>query len=124
VSNDNLFSESLFRTLKYRPEWPSSGFSSLSDVRDWAQNFSRGYNNEHRHSKVNFVTPAQRHRKTPRMSYWLRVLSYFEVAEYSMSNGRWDVSISYSVEGVSGLFIAKMLPNSQRKLVSASIVER
>jgi len=61
VSNDNPFSESLFRTLKYRPEWPSSGFSSLSDARDWVQNFSDWYNNEHRHSKLNFVTPAQRH---------------------------------------------------------------
>lgn len=61
VSNDNPFSESLFRTLKYRPEWPSSGFASLSDARDWVQNFSNWYNNEHRHSKLNFVTPAQRH---------------------------------------------------------------
>jgi transposase InsO family protein len=61
VSNDNPFSESLFRTLKYRPEWPSSGFSCLSDARDWVDNFSGWYNNEHRHSKLNFVTPAQRH---------------------------------------------------------------
>ncbi|WP_373092786.1 IS3 family transposase [Zhongshania sp.] len=61
VSNDNPFSESLFRTLKYRPEWPSSGFASLSDARSWVQNFSDWYNNEHRHSKLNFVTPAQRH---------------------------------------------------------------
>ena len=61
VSNDNPFSESLFRTLKYRPEWPSSGFYSLSDARDWVENFSGWYNNEHRHSKLNFVTPAQRH---------------------------------------------------------------
>ena len=61
VSNDNPFSESLFRTLKYRPEWPSSGFSSLSDARDWVESFNDWYNNEHRHSKLNFVTPAQRH---------------------------------------------------------------
>jgi transposase InsO family protein len=61
VSNDNPYSESLFRTLKYRPEWPSSGFTSLSDARDWVQNFSYWYNHKHRHSKLNFVTPAQRH---------------------------------------------------------------
>lgn len=61
VSNDNPFSEALFRTLKYRPEWPSSGFASLSDARDWVQNFNDWYNTEHRHSKLNFVTPAQRH---------------------------------------------------------------
>ncbi len=61
VSNDNPYSESLFRTLKYRPEWPSSGFSSLLEARDWVQNFTDWYNNKHRHSKLNFVTPAQRH---------------------------------------------------------------
>jgi len=61
VSNDNPFSEALFRTLKYRPEWPSSGFSSLSDARDWVQHFSDWYNKKHRHSKLNFVTPEQRH---------------------------------------------------------------
>lgn len=35
VSNDNPYSESLFRTLKYCPAWPSKGFASLADVRDW-----------------------------------------------------------------------------------------
>jgi putative transposase len=52
----------LFSTLKYRPEWPSSGFVSLEAARDWVQNFVEWYNNKHRHSKINFVTPAQRHR--------------------------------------------------------------
>ena len=61
VSNDNPYSEALFRTLKYRPEWPSSGFCSLSNARDWVENFCNWYNNIHRHSKINFVTPAQRH---------------------------------------------------------------
>jgi transposase InsO family protein len=62
VSDDNPYSEALFRTLKYRPEWPSSGFVSLEAARDWVQNFVDWYNNKHRHSKINFVTPAQRHR--------------------------------------------------------------
>lgn len=61
VSNDNPYSEALFRTLKYRPEWPSSGFTNLEAARDWVQSFTLWYNNEHRHSKLNFVTPAQRH---------------------------------------------------------------
>lgn len=61
VSNDNPYSESLFRTLKYRPEWPSSGFVSLDEARDWVQNFVNWYNEEHKHSKINFVTPSQRH---------------------------------------------------------------
>ena len=62
VSDDNPYSESLFRTLKYRPEWPSSGFNSLEEARDWVENFVDWYNNKHRHSKINFITPAQRHR--------------------------------------------------------------
>lgn len=61
VSNDNPYSEALFRTLKYRPEWPSSGFTSLNETRDWVENFVRWYNDKHRHSKINFVTPTQRH---------------------------------------------------------------
>lgn len=61
TSNDNAYPEALFRTLKYRPCWPSSGFESLEDARLWVHQFVNWYNNEHRHSKLNFVTPAQRH---------------------------------------------------------------
>lgn len=61
VSNDNPFSEALFRTLKYRPQWPSSGFKELQDAREWVERFVHWYNHEHRHSKLNFVTPAERH---------------------------------------------------------------
>ena len=61
TSNDNAYPEALFRTLKYRPCWPSSGFESIDDARQWVHQFVNWYNNEHRHSKLNFVTPAQRH---------------------------------------------------------------
>ena len=62
VSNDNAFTESLFRTLKYCPQWPSQGFASIEDAREWVTEFVQWYNEQHRHSKINFVTPAQRHR--------------------------------------------------------------
>ena len=62
VSNDNAYSESLFRTLKYCPQWPSQGFDSLESARDWVKDFVNWYNNKHRHSRIKFVTPAQRHR--------------------------------------------------------------
>jgi len=61
VSNDNPYSESLFRTLKYCPQWPLDGFSSLDDARVWVRDFMTWYNTEHRHSRIRFVTPAQRH---------------------------------------------------------------
>ncbi len=61
VSNDNPYSESLFRTLKYCPAWPNKGFQRLEEAREWVQRFVYWYNHEHKHSKVNFVTPVQRH---------------------------------------------------------------
>lgn len=61
VSNDNPYSESLFRTLKYCPQWPSSGFCEISDARNWVQKFVNWYNYKHKHSKIKFVTPAERH---------------------------------------------------------------
>ena len=61
VSNDNPYSESLFRTVKYHPRWPSEGFKSLADARTWVNRFVTWYNEAHRHSRINFVTPSQRH---------------------------------------------------------------
>ena len=61
TSNDNPFSEALFRTCKYRPAYPAQGFVSLAEARTWMQHFVRGYNQEHRHSGIQFVTPEQRH---------------------------------------------------------------
>ena len=61
VSNDNPYSESLFRTLKYRPEYPTKPFNDLLDARQWVAQFATWYNHEHRHSGIRFVTPAQRH---------------------------------------------------------------
>lgn len=62
VSNDNAFIESMFRTLKYSPRWPSQGFENLAAARKWANDFMSWYNDEHKHSALKFVTPAQRHR--------------------------------------------------------------
>jgi len=61
VSNDNPYSESLFRTLKYCPRWPSEGFESLTGAREWVKGFVGWYNNQHRHSRIKFVTPNQWH---------------------------------------------------------------
>jgi len=61
VSNDNPFSEALFKTLKYRGNWPSSGFEGLDDARNWVQNFVDWYNNQHKHSQLNFISPSERH---------------------------------------------------------------
>ncbi len=61
VSNDNPYSESMFRTLKYRPDFPHQGFVSLEESRKWAAQFVHWYNEVHLHSGLNFVTPVQCH---------------------------------------------------------------
>jgi putative transposase len=61
VSDDNAYSEALFKTLKYRPEYPSAPFESLEASEAWVREFVQWYNFEHRHSGILFVTPASRH---------------------------------------------------------------
>ena len=61
VSNDNPYSESLFRTMKYRSEYPHRPFEDLSHARAWVAKFVYWYNEEHRHSAIRYVTPSQRH---------------------------------------------------------------
>jgi transposase InsO family protein len=62
VSDDNPFSEALFKTLKYHPGFPDKPFESLQEARQWVAGFQQWYNEAHRHSALKFVTPAQRHR--------------------------------------------------------------
>lgn len=62
VSNDNPFSESLFKTLKYCPSFPERGFDSIYDAKKLVEKFVHWYNNIHLHSSINFVSPASRHR--------------------------------------------------------------
>lgn len=61
VSNDNPYSESLFKTLKYRPKYPLKPFDDLAASRQWVAELVKWYNQEHRHSAIRFVTPSQRH---------------------------------------------------------------
>ena len=52
VSNDNPFSESLFRTLKYCPQYPSKPFSSIEEAKAWMVKFVDWYNNVHQHIPI------------------------------------------------------------------------
>jgi transposase InsO family protein len=61
VSDDNAFAEALFRTAKYRPEFPAKGFADEDAARAWAARFVHWYNFDHRHSGIRYVSPAQRH---------------------------------------------------------------
>ena len=61
VSNDNPYSEALFRTLKYRPDLPVKPFKSLLEARRWTTDLVHWHNREHRHSAIRCLTPEQRH---------------------------------------------------------------
>ena len=61
TSNDNPFSEALFKTVKYCPAYPRKPFKSLEQAKAWMENFTEWYNNKHRHSGIKFVTPYERH---------------------------------------------------------------
>jgi len=62
VSNDNPYSEALFKTLKYHPGFPEKPFDSIDGAREWVAKFQYWYNEVHHHSAIQFVTPTQRHR--------------------------------------------------------------
>lgn len=60
VSDDNPYSEAHFHTVKYRPDYPDR-FGCLSDARSWCEGFFPWYNNEHHHSALHLLTPADVH---------------------------------------------------------------
>jgi len=62
VSDDNPYSEALFKTLKYHPGFPDKPFDNTQEAREWVAGFQQWYNETHRHSGLKFVTPGQRHR--------------------------------------------------------------
>jgi putative transposase len=61
VSNDNAYAESIFKTVKYRPNFPYNGFAVIEDAQIWVGGFADWYNEEHQHSGIKCLTPNQRH---------------------------------------------------------------
>lgn len=87
-SDDNPYSESLFRTLKYRPDLPIKPFDDLVQANAWVEKLVKWYNQEHRHSAIGFVTPDQRHRGIDRVLLEQRQALYSE-AQANFPN-RWS----------------------------------
>lgn len=90
LSNDNPYSESLFKTLKYCPQYPKSRFATLEDSRAWVNIFVTWYNEKHMHSGINYVTPKSRHEGKDNAILEKRVKLY--EACKSMNPARWSKS--------------------------------
>lgn len=91
VSNDNPYSESIFRTLKYRPDYPEKPFVDIAVARTWVTGFVRWYNDDHCHSGISYVTPAQRHNGDDMEILKKRKLVYQKAK--SKNPGRWSGEI-------------------------------
>lgn len=76
VSNDNPYSESLFRTLKYNSPLPNKPFAELTAARQWVNAFVQWYNAEHLHSSIRFVTPNERHMGLDKLILAKRAMVY------------------------------------------------
>ena len=95
VSNDNPYSEALFKTLKYRPAFPTKPFEAPEQARVWVHGFVHWYNEEHRHSALKFVTPGQRHRGEDESILHQRGELYTaarntNLARWSVATRNWD----------------------------------
>lgn len=100
VSNDNAYSEALFRTVKYRPEYPLKGFASIAAARQWVSRFVDWYNNHHRHSAIRYVTPSQRHRGEDRQILATRHRVYQEAQRQRPQRWRGRTRSWEPIEGV------------------------
>lgn len=97
VSDDNPYIESLFKTCKYRPEYPEKGFATIGDTRDWVMWFVQWYNGEHRHSGLNYITPNQRHEGTCEEIFAQRTRVYEEARRKRSSRWARGVTRNWSL---------------------------
>ena len=96
VSDDNPYAESLFRTCKYRPDYPGV-FARLDEARTWALGFERWYNHAHKHRNLKFVSPAERHCGADRAIFAARIALYEQArakhpARWSRTTRDWSLS--------------------------------
>lgn len=91
VSDDNAYSEALFKTLKYCPLYPTKPFENLDAAKEWVEKFVTWYNTIHLHSGIKFVTPNDRHNGKDEEILKARSLVY-EKAKKKQPN-RWSKDV-------------------------------
>ncbi len=124
VSNDNAYAEALFRTAKYRPEFPAAGFEDLNAGRNWAAGFVQWYNVEHRHSGIRYVTPAQRHAGDDRVLLAARHALYAKAREcnparWSGKTRDWTPVGAVTLNPERDSVVAAMPPNPNKQPLAA-----
>ena len=91
VRNDNPYSESEFKTLKYHRKFPTKPFASVKDAHLWVKDFCSWYNDEHMHSGIKFITPSSRHKGEDAKILQIRKQMY-EIARKTNPN-RWSLGL-------------------------------
>ena len=94
VSDDNSYSESLFKTLKYKESYPRN-FESIEIAKEWVSSFVDWYNNEHLHSGIKYVTPNSRYTGEDEFILKKRNQTYVKAKEkhperWSQKTRNWD----------------------------------
>ena len=110
VSNDNPFSEALFKTCKYRPDYPDKPFESQEAALAWVIAFVHWYNNVHQHSGISFVTPNERHEGNDKAILHQRKQVY-ELARQKNPN-RWSKQ-TRNWDRVDEVYLNKKRTNNQ-----------
>ena len=119
VSDDNPYSESLFRTLKYHHQYPKEAFQSIEEAQAWVEGFVHWYNEEHMHSGIQFVTPEKRHSRQDE-SILMKRNSVYEAAQAAHPE-RWSRHTrNWSLPPVVILNPSKMTRESKRSRPQAA----
>ena len=124
VSDDNAYAEALFRTAKYRPEFPARGFEDLAAARAWASHFVHWYNVEHRHSGIRYVSPAQRHAGADQAILAARHALYVEARErhparWSRHTRNWSPAGPVTLNPERESVVAMAIGNTNRQPLAA-----
>ena len=115
VSNDNAHAEALFRTVKYHPSLPEKPFEDVVSARQWVSGFVIWYNEEHRHSSLNWVTPSQKHSGEDKAILERRKQVYEEAK--SRNPRRWPRGKTRNCQPVSAVSLNPEDPRRMEKII-------
>ena len=118
------YAEALFRTAKYRPEFPARGFEDLAAARAWGSHFVHWYNVEHRHSGIRYVSPAQRHAGADQAILAARHALYVEARErhparWSRHTRNWSPAGPVTLNPERESVVAMAMGNTNRQPLAA-----